>query len=610
MFRIFVFGLSMIILFFAGTIQAAAVAEGVFSSASANLDRGNSGEQDPCEQLLAANGNANGLHKRCDAVGTGGGAAKGDFNKDGFADLAVGVPHEDVNGVGGVGAVNIIYGSATGLTGTASQVFYETDFGFSLATSDHFGSALASGDFNGDGFSDLAIGMPDRDTSTFVNAGKVLLINGSSSGLNSASARTLSLLIGGQGSAGAALVWADFNGDGFGDLAVGIPGKQLTFYALTFFDTCESRNYPEAGEVQVFYGSQNGLTSTGAQRFHRSPDPICNQSGASPGEDVGGSFLEDRDRFGSVLGAGDFGGARFDLDTAADLVIGDPFDDGSTSNGSTIPDSGRVYIIPGRTNGLRAADTESFSQGTPNVGGAPESGDQFGRSVATGDFDGDGQDDLAVGVPFEDLVSNTQSDAGAVQVFFGDGSGHVALLGSVFISQENLSGTAAEAGDRFGWSLAVGRFNDDGLVFAADSYDDLAIGSPGEDINSIVDAGIVHVLYGSDAGLSLTNAQIWHQNVSGIPGSAETGDQFGYALSAWDYGRTRESDLAIGVPFEDVFSDAANAQEVDAGAVNLIYGTPAGLRANSSNTAQFWTQDSTGVPDAAQVGDHFGEALY
>ncbi|HEX2639797.1 MAG TPA: FG-GAP-like repeat-containing protein, partial [Pyrinomonadaceae bacterium] len=190
---------------------------------------------DPCQQLLTPKGNANGLHKRCEAIGTGGGAAKGDFNKDGFADLAVGVPNEDVNGVGGVGAVNIIYGSASGLTSTGDQVFYETDFGFSLASSDHFGSALASGDFNGDGFSDLAIGMPDRDSGTFADAGKVLLINGGSGGLNLSTERTLSLLSGGQGNAGAALVWADFNGDGFGDLAVGIPGRKLSFPATGFF---------------------------------------------------------------------------------------------------------------------------------------------------------------------------------------------------------------------------------------------------------------------------------------------------------------------------------------------------------------------------------------
>ena len=65
------------------------------------------GPPDPCEQALTPPGNANGLHKRCDAAGIGGGTAKGDFNGDGFADLAIGVPFEDQNGVNAVGGVRI-----------------------------------------------------------------------------------------------------------------------------------------------------------------------------------------------------------------------------------------------------------------------------------------------------------------------------------------------------------------------------------------------------------------------------------------------------------------------------------------------------------------------
>ena len=48
-----------------------------------------------------------------------------DFNGDGFADLAVGVPDEDVGAVANAGAVNVIYGNAAGLTGTASQLWHQ-----------------------------------------------------------------------------------------------------------------------------------------------------------------------------------------------------------------------------------------------------------------------------------------------------------------------------------------------------------------------------------------------------------------------------------------------------------------------------------------------------
>ena len=96
-------------------------------------------------------------------------------------------------------------------------------FGFPLHSNDHFGWALASGDFNGDGYSDLAIGMPDYDLLD-PNEGRVFLVDGGKDGLNFKTARTLYSLSGLDfGRRGAALVWGDFNGDGYGDLAVGIP---------------------------------------------------------------------------------------------------------------------------------------------------------------------------------------------------------------------------------------------------------------------------------------------------------------------------------------------------------------------------------------------------
>src|SRR5687767_15708364 len=191
-------------------------------------DRGKRNDPpDPCDQLLKVPGNANGLHRRCEGVGGGSGAARGDFNGDDIADLAVGVPFEDQNGINAVGGVNIIYGSANGLTSSGDQFFDMTNFGFSHNSNDHFGWALASGNFNGDDFSDLAIGVPDADVGSTADAGRVVLIDGSINGLNLATARPLSLLSGGRGSAGEALVWANFNGDDYDDLAVGIPGADV-----------------------------------------------------------------------------------------------------------------------------------------------------------------------------------------------------------------------------------------------------------------------------------------------------------------------------------------------------------------------------------------------
>src|SRR5262249_29243939 len=88
---------------------------------------------------------------------------RADFNGDGYEDLAVGVPGEGilVQGVimSGAGAVNVIYGSATGLNPTGNQFWFQELPGIAREHSepgDNFGATLAAGDFNGDGFADLA----------------------------------------------------------------------------------------------------------------------------------------------------------------------------------------------------------------------------------------------------------------------------------------------------------------------------------------------------------------------------------------------------------------------------------------------------------------------
>ena len=89
------------------------------------------------------------------------------------------------------------------------------------------------------------------------------------------------------------------------------------------------------------------------------------------------------------------------------------------------------------------------------VSGGVEIGDRFGAALAVGDFDGDGFDDLAAGVPSEDLVSNAVKEAGSVTVLYGS-PGRLSNRDD-FWDQEDLSGSdGSETSDHFGTAVAVG----------------------------------------------------------------------------------------------------------------------------------------------------------
>jgi hypothetical protein len=154
------------------------------------------------------------------------------------------------------------------------------------------------------------------------------------------------------------------------------------------------------------------------------------------------------------------------------------------------------------------------------IGSIAEADDQFGDTLAAGDFNGDGYDDLAIGVPFEDW---NQEDTGIVQVVWGSSTG---LTGTDELWREDLLDNFGmdEGRDRFGETLAAGDLDGDGI-------DDLVVGTPREDIGADVDCGVVYVLPGAAGGLSSAN-QWWHQGKDGLHDQAEPDDQFGYSLVA------------------------------------------------------------------------------
>ena len=234
--------------------------------------------------------------------------------------------------------------------------------------------------------------------------------------------------------------------------------------------------------------------------------------------------------FGSALAVGDF-----DCDGYDDLAIGAPDDDNAAV------DDGRVYVLYG-DDAPPMAVGGVWHQNVPGVGGGAENGDRLGASLAAGDFDADGCDDLVIGVPNEDI---NFVDDGMINILYGSPTG-ITTTGNRTNGQAGLD--PREPNDRFGEVLHAADVNDDG-------YADLLVGVPAEDLGAAVDAGVVHILFGSAAGLPATSAagnQLWSQNSAGLPTVAESGDAFGSAIAVGWFDADSLVDLAIGAPGDGV----------------------------------------------------------
>lgn len=498
-------------------------------------------------------------------------APSADFDGDGYADLAIGAPTDSVAGQDSAGAVNVIYGGPHGLHSAGNQEFTQASPGVGDAPQlgDRFGAALAAGDFDGDGYADLAVGVPGEGVPTGVgqgevaraSAGMVQVLYGSRDGLRGESRLGWTQdRPGVKGTThardgfGGTLAAGDFDGDGRADLAIGTPLEPLG-------------DRLAAGAVNVLYGSASGLTAAGDQLWTLDSPGIKGVAG--------GGF-----RFGWALAAGDVSG-----DGRDDLAIGVP---GGRISGRL--DAGAVTVLYSRAGGLSAVD-DLWSQDARGIKGRAERLDNFGTAVAIGDLDADGIGDLAIGVQFEDV--GAARDAGAVNVLYGSRAG-LGERGDQLWT-ENTPGIrgAAARRDRFGATLTIADFSRNGV-------DDLAIGVPGEDVGAAQDAGAVNLLYGShERGLRSRGNQRWTQDARGVKSRADAADLFGTALAAGDFDGDGASDLAVGAPHETVAGHGL------AGAVNVLPGSRRGLR---SDPDELLTQATAGI--AGAVGsDSLGTAL-
>ncbi|MGI5166229.1 FG-GAP-like repeat-containing protein [Spirillospora sp. CA-253888] len=439
-----------------------------------------------------------------------------DFNGDGLRDLAVGSPNGTVGGKRGAGFVSVVPGARAGLDTRRKKIISQDSPGVPGAaeTGDHFGYALASADFDRDGYADLAVGAPDEDAGKHRDAGGVTILWGSKAGLGRATVHGEARTPGNRHRFGEALAAGDVQGDGSPELFVGVPGTST--YTWIYFGSRAratvmggasfgARSARDVNQSWLAAGDVNGDgRGDVAYAWHDADDPeVGHRRGFTVFHGTAsGGFTRGRTVYAPVhsLAIGDFDGDR-----RGDVAVGNTYDAPSTG--------GRVTVHRGTPFGL--GGSYHLDQRTPGVPGTGINEDNFGQSVAVGDVNRDGRADLAVGAPKVDI--GRTFDVGRAFLLLGSPSG-LTGRGAQAITKNTggVPGTARPYA-LFGFQVSL-------LDHTGEGAADMVAGAPDEDGGN----GSVTLVRGGASGLSLKGATAVAPRSLGVHGKmAQLGGRLG-----------------------------------------------------------------------------------